>query len=130
LTASEPAEVIVATGPHAVRTSYHQTTYESACGPTVFRVRFRNGPDESGRVDHLSIDGRIVPGAAELLDLRAARRMILSIGIMNCGKDSKRPVFVGSMNLEPSESRRLGMRWLLVFRLTQQGGKGWSMSID
>lgn len=130
LTAAEPAEFVVRTGPHSVKTKYHLTTYESGCGSHVFRVRFRNGPSELGRVDQVWIDGRAVPGAAEMLDLRAARRLILNIGIMNCGKNPEQPQFVGSLNLEPSVSRRLGMRWLLIFRLTRRDDGNWSMTID
>lgn len=120
------AGLLVATGQsggdlilrHDIGTRYSRTDHESACGSTAFRVVFRNGPDEHGRVDHLLIDGRPVPGAAELLDLRAARRVIDRIGIMNCGIDPQRPIFSGVMNLSEMESRSLGMRPSIYFRIT------------
>ena len=115
---------------HDISPRYNRTEHESACGSTVFRVRFRNGPEEHGRVDHVLIDGRSVPDAAEMLDLRAARRVISSIGIMNCGMDPQRPVFLGVMNLSKLESRSLGMRWSLTFRLTRDGSDNWRMTID
>jgi hypothetical protein len=73
------------------------------------KVRFRNGPEERGRVDHVLIDGRPVAGAAEMLDIRAARRLITSIEILDCGAEPRRPVFQGMINFEPMESRSLGM---------------------
>ena len=115
---------------HDISTKYSRMDYESACGSTVFRVRFRNGPDENGRIDHITINGREVAGAAELLKIRAARRAIDRIGIMNCGLDAQRPVFRGVMMLSEGESRSLGMRWMLFFRLARQGGKEWRLTID
>ena len=109
---------------------YNRTEYEAACRSTVFKVRFRNGPEERGRVDHVLIDGRPVTGAAEMLDLRAARRIIDRIGIMNCGMDPHRPVFRGVMVLSEEESRLAGMRHMLFFRLTRDGRKGWQISVD
>jgi hypothetical protein len=126
---AEQDTIVITTGMDYTSTKYHQTDYESACGSTVFQVRFRNG-EENGRVDYLLVDGRPVPGAAELLDLRAARRMINSITIVNCGMDPRRPVFVGMLSLEPMESRRLGMRWSLVFRLAREGRGDWRMTIE
>jgi hypothetical protein len=115
---------------HDLSPKYNRMDFEAACGSTVFQVRFRNGPDERGRVEHLLIDGRRVPDAAETLDLRAARRTIDRIGIMNCGMDARRPVFRGVMVLSPEESRFAGMRHMLFFRLTQEGRKGWRITVD
>jgi hypothetical protein len=115
---------------HDISPKYNKIDYEAACGSTVFRVRFRNGPDERGRIDHLLIDGQRVPGAAETLDLRAARRIIDRIGIMNCGMDPHRPVFRGVMVLSQEESRLAGMRHMLFFRLTRDGRAGWQISVD
>ena len=67
---AEQDTIIVATGPHGISPKYHQTDYESACGPHVFRVRFRNGPEEQGRVDHLLVDDRPVRNAAQTLPKR------------------------------------------------------------
>jgi hypothetical protein len=112
-----------------IRPKYHQTEYESGCGSTVFRVRFRNGPRENGRVDHLLIDGRQARDVAATLDLRAARRSIVSFQIMDCGWDPRRPVFRGVMVLSEAESRAASMRHMLFFRLTRHG-KGWQIAID
>ena len=115
---------------HDVDARYNRTEYEAACRSTVFQVHFRNGPEERGRVDHVLIDGRPVTGAAETLDLRAARRIIDRIGIMNCGMDPHRPVFRGVMVLSQEESRLAGMRHMLFFRLTRDGRAGWQISVD
>lgn len=125
----EPNELVVSTGRDYISPKYHQTDYESACGETLFRVRFRNGPKERGRVDHLLIDGRPVRDAAETLQIRAARRAIGGIEIMNCGMDPKRPVLRGVMNLSELESRAAGMRASLFFRLTRRG-RDWKMTLD
>lgn len=130
LTLAEPETIVITTGRDYLSTKYHQTDYESACGSTVFRVRFRKGPEENGRVDHLLIDGRPVPDAAETLQMRAARRLITSIEIQDCGTDPRRPVFHGTINFVPGESRVLAMRWSLAFRLSRQGREGWRMTID
>lgn len=114
---------------HDISPEYNRTDYESPCGSTLFQVRFRNGPEEHGRVDHLLIDGRPVRDAAETLQIRAARRVIVRIGIMNCGMDPRRPIFQGAMVLSEMESRRLGMRDTLFFRLTRDG-RDWHMTID
>lgn len=127
---ADQGTVVVTTGRDHVNPKYHQTDYESACGSTVIRVRFRQGPEESGRVDHLLINGRLVRGAAETLQMRAASRLITGIEIFDCGKDPMRPVIRGMMSLEPMESRRLGMRWSLAFRLTREGREGWRMTVD
>jgi hypothetical protein len=126
----EQNTVVVTTGPHYNSPKYHQIDYETACESIKLRFRFRQGPEESGRVDHVLIDGRPVRDAAEILQMRAARRLITSIEILDCGKDSQRPVILGMMNLEPMESRRLGMQSSLVFRLSLQGREGWQISID
>jgi hypothetical protein len=89
--------VIIRTGRDNISPRYNRVDYESACGSTVFRARFRNGPEERGLVEHVLIDGRPVPGAAEILDVRSARREIESIGIMHCGADPQRPEFRGSL---------------------------------
>lgn len=131
LAATPPAErsgVLVSL--HDISPKYNRIDYESACGSTVFRVRYRNGPEENGRVDHVTIDGREVAGAAELLKLRAARRLIDRIGIMNCGLDPQLPVFRGILRLSEEESRSLGMRWMLFFRLTRQGRGDWRLIVD
>lgn len=115
---------------HDLSPKYSRSDYESACGSNIFRVRFRNGPDERGRVDHMTIDGRSVIGAAELLQIRAARRGIDKIEIMNCGMDERRPVFRGVMAFSEIESRSLGMRWLLFFRLSREGRGAWRLVVD
>jgi hypothetical protein len=115
---------------HDISPKYNLVDYESACGSTVFRVRFRNGPDQHGQVDRVTVDGREVAGAAELLKLRAARRVIDRVGIMNCGMDPHVPVFRGILRLSESESRSLGMRWMLFFRLAREGRDGWRLTID
>lgn len=63
-----------------------------------------------------------MPGAAEILDVRAARRWIESIGIMHCGTDPERPEFRGSMKLSEAESQVASMRPTLFFRITRQDG--------
>lgn len=130
LSLADPEMIIVRTGSHGISPKYHQTDYVSSCGSNVFRVRFRNGPDENGRVHHVIIDTQTVPGAAEMLDLRAARRWITSIEILDCGTDPGRPVLHGTINFEPGDSRRLGMRWTLAFRLIREGRDSWRMTID
>lgn len=130
LSLADPETIVITTGPHGLSPEYHQTDYESSCGSNVFRVRFRNGPDENGRVDHLMIDNQPVPGAAEMLDLRAARRWITGVEILNCGSDQRRSVLRGTIDFEPHDSRRLGMRWTLAFRLTREGRDSWRMTID
>jgi len=122
--------ILVTTGPHGVRTKYHRTDYESACGPNVFRVRIRNGPEEDGRVDRLLIDGRPVRNAAETLQIRAARRWIDAIEIMNCGDDPRRPIFRGVMRLSKAASQAARLRDTLFFRLARDGGQGWQISLD
>lgn len=111
------------------RPEYHQTEYESACGPTVFRVRFRNGVRESGRVDHVLINDQPVRDAARTLQIRAARRVIASFEIMDCGMDPIRPVFRGVMVLSEGESRAAGMPHLLFFRLSRRD-KEWQIIPD
>lgn len=128
LTSAQSGEAIILR--HDLSTEYSRMDYESACGSTVFRVRFRNGPEEFGRVDYLTINGKSVPGAAETLQIRAARRAIDRIGIMNCGMDPQRPVFRGVMALSEMESRSLGMRSSLYFRITRQGPKNWQFRLD
>jgi hypothetical protein len=109
---------------------YRRTAHESACGQTVLRVRFRSGPNERGVVEHVLIDGRSVPGAAEMLNVRAARRWIERIAITHCGMDPERPEFRGSMELSKAESQAASMRPLLFFRITRQGREGWRLSMD
>jgi hypothetical protein len=130
LSLADPETIVITTGPHSLSPKYHQTDYESSCGSNVFRVRFRNGPDENGRVDHAMIDNQPVPGAAEMLDLRAARRWITGVEILNCEADRRRSILRGTINFEPADSRRLGMRWTLAFRLTREGRDSWRMTID
>lgn len=114
---------------HDIGTRYTRTDYETACGSTVLQVRFRNGPEERGRVDHLLINGQPVRDAAETLQIRAARRGIDSVEIMNCGMDPRRPVLRGVMNLSEMESRAAGMRSSLYFRLTRHG-RDWEITLD
>jgi hypothetical protein len=121
--------VVFSTG-HDISPKYNRTDYESPCGSDIFRVRFRNGPDEHGRVDHVTINGRGVPGAAEMLDIRAARRVISRIGIMNCGTDPMKPEFRGIISLSEAESRAASMRPALAFRITRQGDGGWRLTMD
>jgi hypothetical protein len=109
---------------------YSRTDYESACGSTVFRIRFRNGPNERGLVEHVLINGRPVLGAAEMLDVRAARRGLESIEIMHCGMHPERPEFRGIMKLSKAESQLASMRALLLFRITRQGREGWRLTMD
>lgn len=115
---------------HDASTEYDRTQYESACGSTVFRVRFGSGPSERGRVEHVLIDGRPIVGAAETLQIRAARRGIESISIMNCGTDPNRPIFTGALNLSVMESQAAGMRWSLIFKLTRDHNREWQITID
>jgi hypothetical protein len=115
---------------HDISPKYNRTDYESACGSAVFRVRFRNGPDDHGRVDQVWIDGRPVVGAAEQLQIRAARRPIDSIELMNCGLDSERPAFRGVMNLSKASSQVARLRPMLFFRITRQGREGWRLTTD
>lgn len=129
LMAAEQSDLVVKTG-NSISPSYHRTDYASACGEKVFRIRFRNGPEENGRVEHLLIDGRPVRDAAETLQIRAARRGIDSIEIMHCGEDPRHPVFRGAMRLSKAASRAASMRDTLFFRLTRDGPKGWRMSVD
>lgn len=115
---------------HDRSTRYTRIDYETACGSTVFRVRFGSGPVLRGQVNHVMVDGRPVPGAAEMLEVRAARRMIDRFEIMNCGRDERRPVFRGVMKLSEMESQSLGMRASHYFRLVREDGKGWRIVFD
>jgi hypothetical protein len=126
---AEQSPVVITSG-NTVKPKYHRTDYESVCGSNVFRVRFRNGPEEDGRVDHLLIDGQPVRDAAATLQMRAARRGIDAIAIMHCGDDPRRPVFRGSMRLSKAASQVTSLRDTLFFRLTREGRKGWQMSVD
>ena len=123
-------EMIVISAVHDISPKYHQTDYVSSCGSNVFRVRFRNGTDENGRVYHVMIDNKPISGAAEMLDLRAARRWITNIEILNCVTGPQRSVLRGKINFEPGDSRRWGMRWSLAFQLTREGQDGWRMTVD
>lgn len=107
---------------------YHNYDFESACGGTVFRVRFRNGSRGGSRVDHVMIDGRPVPGAAKILDRFAARQRIDRIEIMHCGLDPLRPIFRGIAALARPESQRSTKENMLFFRLVRQD-KGWRMTV-
>jgi hypothetical protein len=109
---------------------YGRTDFESVCGSAVFRVRFRNGPDARGLVEHVLVDGRPIAGAAETLTVRAARRWIERIEIMNCGMDAARPVFRGSLELSKAESQLASMRPTLYFRITRQDREGWRLTMD
>ena len=109
---------------------YRRTTHESACGPTVLHLLFRSGPDERGVVEHLLVDGRSVPGAAEMLNLRAARRWIERIEIIHCGMLRERPEFHGIMELSKAESQNVRLRPTLSFRITRQGREGWRLTTD
>ena len=115
---------------HDVGTRYSRIEYEAACGSTVLRIQFRNSRDDRGRIEHVLINGRPVPGAAGHLQIRVARRMIDRIGIMNCGMDERRPVFRGVMAMSEMESRRLGMRPSVYFRVSRKGHGGWTLSVD
>lgn len=130
LVTAEPTELTISTGRDFISPKYHQTEYKSVCGDKVFLVQFRDGSEESGRVDRLLIDGRPVLNAAEALQIRAARRNIDRIEIMHCGMDPERPIFRGVMALSEMESRSLGMRHLLFFRLSRQGPEGWQLTLD
>lgn len=127
---AEQDTITVTTGPHpGVSPKYHQTDYESACGPHVFQVRFRNGGAENGRVEHLLVDGRPVRNGAETLDVRAARRWIKKIRITHCDKPPSRSPFRGVIEFSEGESRLLAMRWALAFRLIREG-EDWRIAID
>ncbi|HEX8467228.1 MAG TPA: hypothetical protein VF620_05445 [Allosphingosinicella sp.] len=122
--------IVVTTGPHPeISPKYHQTDYESACGSHVFRVRFRNGPEENGRIDHLLVDGRPVRDGAETLDIRAARRWIERILIKHCDSAPSRSIFRGVIEFSEGESRMLAMRWALAFRLIREG-EDWRIVVD
>lgn len=126
---AEQEMITIRTGPHSINPTYRHTDYESACGSAKFQVRFRNGAEEDGRVDHLLIDGRTVRDAAETLQIRAARRWIDAIAIMNCGDDPRRPVFRGVMRLSESASQVARLRDKLFFRLIREGG-GWRLILE
>ena len=128
MAAAQDVDEIVAR--HDLGTEYNRADYESACGSTMFRIRFRNGPDGHGHVDHVLIDGRSVSGAADALEVRAARRVIAGVEIMNCGMDPRRPVFRGVMELSKIESRRWGRSPSAYFRLIRQGDKNWRLVFD
>lgn len=130
LTPPEQDMIIISTGRDEVSPRYERIDYESACGSEVLQVRFRNGPEERGLVEHVLIGGRPVTGAAEILDVRAARRWIVSIGIMHCGADPQRPAFRGIMELSKAESQTAFMRPTLFFRITRQGREGWRLTMD
>jgi hypothetical protein len=115
---------------HDLSPRYTRIDYETACGSTVFRVRFGSGPVLRGQVNHVMIEGKDVPGAAAMLQLRAARRFIDRIGIMNCGMDERRPVFRGVMELSKAESQAAGMRASHYFRLVREDRKGWRIVFD
>jgi hypothetical protein len=126
---AEP-ETIVIDPRHWITPKYHRYNYEAACGSNVFQVRFGNDGKENGRVEHLLIDGRPIHGAAEMLQVRAARRLIMGIEILDCETDPQRSVLRGTINFEPGESRSLGMRWSLAFHLVREGRDNWRMTID
>jgi hypothetical protein len=126
----EQDTIVFSTGRDHIDARYHRTDYESACGSTVVQVRFRNGPEVRGRVEYVLIDGRSVPGAAETLTVRAARRGIVSIGIMHCGANAERPIFRGVLDLSKAESQAASMRPTLFFRITRQGREGWRLTMD
>ena len=129
LTAAAQREGVVVLD-HDRSTRYTRIDYETACGSTVFRVRFGSGPVLRGQVNHVVVEGKEVPGAAEMLELRAARRFIDRIGIMNCGMDERRPVFRGVMELSKAESQAAGMRASHYFRVARDEGKGWRIVFD
>jgi hypothetical protein len=108
---------------------YHRYDFESACGASVFRVRFRNGRTGRSRVDHVLIDGRPVPDAAETLDRFAAQRSIDRIGIMHCGMDPEKPFFRGVMELRKPESQPYSRHTSLYFRVIRHV-EGWRFSAD
>lgn len=108
---------------------YHSYDFESACGASVFRVRFRNGSRGGSRVDHVMIDGRPVPGAAKTLDRFAARREIDRFEIMNCGMDPLRPAFRAMMGLSKPALQPYTRRNTLYFRVVRRG-EGWRFSVD
>lgn len=109
---------------------YRRTAHEAACGRNVLRIRFRSGPDQPGFVEHVLIDGRSVTGAAEMLNVRAARRWLERIEIIHCGMDPARPVFRGIMELSKADSQVALMRPTLFFRITRQGRDGWRLTMD
>lgn len=126
---AEQDTIIVTTGPHGISPKYHRTEYETACGTNVFRVRFGSGPEESGRVDHLLINGRPVRDAAETLQIRAARRWIQKIRITYCDRATSGSLIRGVIEFSEGESRMLGMRWALAFRLIREG-EDWRITVD
>lgn len=120
---------VISTG-NLLRPDYNRTDFEVACGSTIFQARFRNGPEEHGRVDRVIVNGRRVRGAAETLQIRAARRPIESIEIMNCGLDPRKPDFRGVMTLSKAASQSASMQQMLFFRLRREDGKGWQITLD
>jgi hypothetical protein len=114
---------------NATSPKYHSHDFESACGASVFQVRFRNGSSLGSRVDHVLIDGRPVPGVAETLDRFAARRTIDRIEIMHCGMDEQNLLFRGVVVLSAPESAPATRQNTLFFRLVRQG-KGWRFAAD
>ena len=109
---------------------YRRIAHESACGRNVLRVRFRSGPEQRGLVEPVLIDGRSVPGAAEMLNVRAARRWIERIDIIHCGLDPERPEFRGIMELSEADSKLARLYPTLFFRITRQGREGWRLTTD
>jgi hypothetical protein len=108
---------------------YHLYDFESACGNSMVRVRFRDEARQGTRVDHVLVDGDPVPGATKILDRFAVRRKIDRIEIMHCGMDPLRPIFRGVMKLSKPESQPSDKQNTIFFRLTRRG-KGWQMSVD
>lgn len=126
---AEQGSIIIATK-HPIAPEYHRYDYETTCGSNLLQVRFGNDGEENGRVDHLLLDGRPVADAAEALQIRAARRLIMGIEILDCGIGPRRSVLRGTIDFEPGESRRLGMRSALAFRLIRERRGSWRMTID
>jgi hypothetical protein len=114
---------------NTINPKYHSYDFESACGSSVFRVRFRNLGAGRGRVDHVLVDGRAVPGATKILDRFAARRAIDRIELMHCGMDPLRPVFRGIVVLSKPELHPASRQNTLFFRLIRKGN-GWRISVD
>jgi hypothetical protein len=125
---ADPAGNTIGSG-NTLNPKYHRYDFESACGVSVFRVRFRNGPMGRSRVDHVLVDGRPVPGAARTLDRFAARRAIERIQIMHCGKDPRDPVFGGIMVLSKPETQPASRQIELFFHLVRTG-EGWRITLD
>lgn len=116
---------------HVHDTRYTRTSFEAACGEHVIKVVYRNGTRlnergrairDWGRVEQVAIDGRLVPGLAEDLENRVARRGISRVEIAHCGLDERKPLFQGLLETSSAQSTLLGASPNVFFRIEKVGG--------